>query len=206
MSKPHLILASGSHARQNMLYATGLDFEIIPADIDEYAVMKKLVDADASPREIAMTLAAEKAIAVSKYHQNALVIGSDQVLEHQGEILSKAKTTEDARRKLRALRGDSHYLVSAVAVAEGGKILFDECDAVQLKMKDFDDAFLESYIEKAGDALTSCVGAYEYENYKEELFETYPDEEDKNNYFTILGMPLMPLVNYLIHEHGVEIK
>lgn len=202
----NLILASQSRARQNMLHATRLEFEVRPAVLDEQAIIEPLIEGGAKPGDLAIKLAKEKALAVSKAHSGALVIGSDQILECEGKILSKAENEEEAKDKLRFLRGKPHILNSAVAVARDGDILWEVCASVTLKMKNFDEKFLEEYCACAGDVLTTCVGAYEYETSKEELFENYPDEEDKNNYFTILGMPLLPLVRYLQDEHGAIIQ
>lgn len=202
----NLILASQSRARQNMLHATQMKFEVCPAALDEEAIIKPMIDTGASPQELASALAKEKALVVSGAHAGALVIGSDQILECEGDILSKAGNAEEAKAKLRILRGKAHTLNAAVAVARDGVVLWESCAQVSLNMKDFDDSFLEEYCARAGDVLTQCVGAYEYETSKTELFENYPDEEDKNHYFTILGMPFLPLVRYLQEEHGAIIS
>ena len=202
----NIILASQSRARQNMLHATQLDFEIRPAALDERSIINSQIKEGASPKELSIKLAIEKAINVSTLFKNSLVIGSDQILECGGEILFKANDRNEAVQKLKTLSGKTHTLTSAVAVAKNGEVLWDHCASVELKMKYLDEAFIDDYCEKAGDIITNCVGAYEYETSKTDLFENYPDEEDQNNYFTILGMPFLPLVKYLQNEHGAIIK
>lgn len=190
-----LVLASKSIARINMLKAAGLEFEAIPADIDESLEQQ----AGSDPQDIAQNLAAQKALAVAA-KTDALVIGADQVLELEGEILTKAENEDQAREKLKTLRGKTHHLISAVCVAKDGKVLWQQSQTASLKMAAFDDAFLQSYLEKAGPALTRSVGAYELESLGVRLFE-----EVKGDYFTILGMPLLPLLTYLKNEQGLSL-
>lgn len=192
-----LILASQSVARQNMLRGAGLSFETYPADIDE-AIHK---NTDASPQDIARKLAEEKALAVSQKFPNALIIGSDQILEFQGKLLTKAKNQEEARTKLEMLRGKTHHLYSAVAVVQNGKVLWGDVQGAFLTMHNFSDLFLQAYLKKAGEALTRSVGAYELESLGAQLFESI-----EGDYFTILGMPLLSLLTYLREEHGEHLK
>lgn len=191
-----LILASKSISRANMLHATGVEFEAQPADIDETAVQ----NADATPQEIAETLAAQKALSVSVKNAGTLVIGSDQVLECAGKLLNKAANENEARQKLQTLRGKTHHLVSSVCVAKDNQVLWQTTQSATLTMHDFDDAFLQSYIEKAGEALTRSVGAYELEALGAHLFEKI-----EGDFFTILGMPLLPLLEYLHTQHGLKL-
>lgn len=191
-----LVLASQSQARQNMLRSCGLEFEAYPADLDEQALIRDSHSDNDS--HIAARLAAAKAEAISAKFPDALVIGSDQILECDGQILSKAADKNEAREKLIFLRGKTHRLISAVALAKGSEVIWQHSDQVSLTMHNFDDAFLDSYIDNAGDALTACVGAYEFEGLGAQLFEKI-----EGDYFTILGMPLLPLLNYLRSEHGV---
>ena len=195
-----LILASGSFSRRSMLENAGLDFEISPADIDEDALMKAARAAGDDFSKIAQKLADEKAIFVSKKNAGALVIGSDQVIECDGALLQKARDKNQAREKLKNLRGKTHHLVSAVSVAQDGKVLWRCTENAALSMHDFDDEFLEHYIERAGDILTLCVGAYAIEGLGARLFEKVDGD-----HFTILGMPLLPLLNYLREEQGLSL-
>lgn len=193
-----LILASQSKARQEMLRAAGLEFDARPAQIDEPALMRKLLSEWATAPAVAESLAAEKALVVSRENPEAAVIGADQVLECGGQILSKAGNVEEAKEKLKSLRGKTHRLISAVSVAKDGKILWRATQEAHLTMHDFSDAFLEAYCEKAGAALTRSVGAYELEGLGVNLFESI-----KGDYFTILGLPLLSLLNYLRAEFGI---
>lgn len=182
----NIILASGSAARKNMLRSAGIDFTVMPADIDEAEVQNNMYGEKAS--DIASALARAKAKHVAAQREDVIVIGSDQVLECGGQIFTKAGTIEEAREKLKTLRGKTHILHSAVSI-NGDWVHTDSAD---LTMHDFDDAFLESYLQNAGDILTSCVGAYAIEGIGVQLFEKI-----EGDYFTILGMPLLPLLNKL---------
>ena len=191
-NKHPIILASGSRARNEMLQNVGLEFHKIPADIDEDTILKSMREEGASPEDIAVKLADEKALHISKQNPDALVIGSDQVLEQDGEIFQKATDLAEARAKLEKLKGKTHQLISSVSIAQNGKILWRECDTASLTMHDFDDAFLDEYLQSAGEDILACVGAYAFEKHGAWLFK-----EIDANYFTILGMPLLPLLAYL---------
>ena len=193
-----IILASGSQARRAMLENAGLIIDVRPAAIDEQDIQKTLKGQ--SPTQIAQALADEKALAVSREAQGALVIGSDQVLECDGEVFSKAPNKEEARAKLSILRDRSHRLISAVTLAQDGKILWRHHDQAELTMHHFSAEFLERYLEAAGENITQCVGAYALEGRGIQLFEAI-----KGDYFTILGMPLLPLLRELRQTHGVSL-
>lgn len=201
MDKPKIILASASRARQEMLRNAGLNFQIQPADIDETAIIKSSLHASCvqSTDGVALELAKAKALKIAAQNPNALVIGSDQILEHNNKIFEKAKTVEEARAKLKTLRGQTHHLISAVAVAQNDQILWENAAEAELSMHDFTDAFLDAYIAQAGDDLISCVGAYALEKSGAWLFS-----EIKGDYHTILGMPLLPLLGYLREAHGLK--
>ena len=192
-----IILASKSAARKSLLTGAGLEFEAIPAEIDEQAVIAELKASDFSTKHIALALSERKALAVSKQNPEALVIGCDQVLELDGGILSKAVDAADAKHKLKLLRGRSHKLISAVSVTKGQTTFWQHEDEAQLTMLDFDDEYLEGYLHNAGEALTRAVGAYELESLGAWLFS-----EVRGDYFTILGLPLLPLLSYLRDYHG----
>lgn len=200
----HLILASQSAARQNMLRAAGLEFEMQPANLDETAILKvwqeTQQDKQILPKDMALLLAEEKARFVSAQHPGALVIGADQILECEGEILSKAEDKNEAEEKLKFLRGKTHSLISAVVVAYENKILWGAQDMAHLSMHEFDEEFLARYCQSAGQALTHSVGAYELESLGIQLFDKV-----EGNYFTILGLPLLPLLKYLREEHGMSL-
>ena len=198
MTNLKLILASKSHARITMLQNAGLDFEAIPADLDESGIIK--AQQNVAPESLAQTLAKAKAIHVAQLNPNAITIGSDQILVYNGQIFEKASNKNAAREKLKTLRGKTHQLISSVAVAKGSNVLWQTNDRADLTMRDFDDAFLARYIKAAGDDLTNCVGGYALEKSGITLFS-----DIKGNYHTILGMPLLPLLAYLQDDQGMEL-
>lgn len=194
-----LILASKSAARQDMLRGAGLSFECVPADLDEAALLEGAQNK--TPAEMAQILAAAKAKSISVRYPDAVVIGSDQILYLDDTIMMKSRNIEQAREKIRTLRGKTHSLTSGVAVALGGEVLWQSENSAHLTMHDFDDEVLERYIERAGRAggvLTSCVGGYALEGLGVQLFEII-----EGDFFTILGMPLLPLLSYLRTAHGI---
>jgi len=191
MSKhPKIILASGSQARQEMLDAVGLDFTTIPADIDEEDIIERLEGRD-TPL-ITEQLAQAKAKHVSDANPNALVIGSDQTMEFNDQLITKAKSIDEAREKLKAMRGKSHRLYSSVCVVDNGNTVFFHTDSARLTMNNFDDDYLEAYIKKDETALTQCVGSYRIEGPGLWLFDRIG-----GNHHTIMGMPLLPLLSFL---------
>lgn len=193
-----IILASGSGARREILRDAGISFTAIPADIDEPAVIAKGLERGESIQGITQELAAAKALHISRAHPEALVIGSDQTLEFEDVILNKAKTTDEAADKLRALCGNTHILRSAVCVALKGEVVFGECDDAHLTMIDFDDEFLRAYLTKDPDALTSCVGGYKIEGEGANLFSDV--DGDKH---TIMGMPSKQLIAFLRENDSI---
>jgi septum formation protein len=194
---PTLILASKSASRRAMLDGVGLKYTAIPADLDERAIGDKFA---AHPKKMATELARRKALAVAVKTPDALVIGSDSLVELDGEILNKAESLEDAVQKILTLSGKTHHLISAVAVAKGGVILWDSCDFATMTMRKFDEDFARTYVAKIGDAALDCVGAYQLEALGPWLFEKI-----EGDYFTILGMPLVQLLGYLQDYHGVKL-
>jgi septum formation protein len=190
-SLSQIILASMSRARREMLAAAGVPFTVEAADVDEPAIRKTLLAAGsaATPPQIADALARAKAEDVSQRHKGSLVIGGDQVLALGTELLTKAKDEATARATLKKLRGKTHELHSAVALAADGKFLWTHTGTARLKMRDFSDAFLEEYLTRAGDRIGQSVGAYELEGLGVQLFDKI-----EGDYFTILGLPLLPLL------------
>lgn len=181
-----------------MLRSAGLEFKAMPAAIDETAIIQTMTKQGRSAGEISATLAQEKALAVAKKNPDTLVIGSDQILQFKDQMLEKAASKEEALEKLRQLSGHQHSLISSVAIARNNEILWQYTDSAHLTMRLLDDDFLNTYAEKAGDALTACVGAYELEGLGAQLFSHI-----SGDYFTILGLPLLPLLEYLRDQHGV---
>lgn len=183
-----LILASGSQSRRSILESAGVPFEIIPADVDE-SVLKSAFEG--SPQALAMHLAEAKALDVS-CRNKGLVIGADQVLDLDGRIYDKATSIDDAREKLKDLRGRKHVLRGGLVVAEGETILWRHESACVMDVRDFSDAFLETYIQTAGSILTKGVGAYAFEGLGAQIFEAVD-----GNFHAILGLDLLPLLGFL---------
>ncbi len=186
-----IVLASGSSARRQMLAAAGVEFAVDSARVDEAALRDVFVrhTTCASPVDLALYLADAKAVDVSARRPGALVIGSDQVLALGERMFSKARDMAEVRRTLLALRGQTHQLHSAVAIALDGTVIWSDADTASLTMRAFSDAFLDSYLDAAGDALLWSVGCYELEGRGVQLFERIDGD-----YFTILGMPLLPVL------------
>lgn len=189
-----LVLASRSFARRNMLGAAGIPIEIIAASIDERAIERTL-GADRDPDELALLLSWEKASAVSHKAASRLVVGADQTLALGSKSFTKPASRDEAREQLQMLRGHTHTLHSAVTLVQDGSVLFKVVDTARLRMRDFSDKFLEVYLDAAGSAVTESVGAYQLEKLGIHLFERV-----EGDYFTILGMPLLPLLDFLRRE------
>jgi septum formation protein len=192
-----LVLASQSEIRGKMLAAAGLRFEIRPANIDEREVEVKAGVSDAAAA--ARLLARAKAQAVSEQRPGHLVLGADQTLARGAARFSKPADRDKAIEQLRSLRGRTHELHSAVALVRDGTVLFDCVDTARLTMRDVSDRFLSDYLDMAGDAALHSVGAYQLEGIGIHLFEKV-----EGDYFTILGLPLMPLLKFLRQEKFVD--
>jgi len=180
-----LILASKSAARRAMLSDAGVPFVVQVADVDEDALKTPGVD----PVELAVELARAKALAVSRHDTDAWVLGADQTLAFDGGLVSKAATLDAARERLSAMRGRTHQLHSGAALARNGQVVWSGVDTVEMKMRDFSDAFLDAYLAAEGEALLSCVGSYRLEGLGAQLFEAV-----EGDYFTVLGLPLWPVL------------
>ncbi len=188
---PDLILASGSATRRKMLEAAGVEFRVVSPDIDEDAARNDLFDRnpDATSTHVARVLAAEKANAVSRLHPSAIVIGADQVLEAGREVFTKPPDMTAARASLKSLSGRTHRLLSAVALAHGGASVWQHLEVASLAMRDLSDEFLDDYLARTGPRILASVGAYELEGLGIQLFDRVDGD-----YFTILGLPLLPLL------------
>jgi len=192
-----LILASASTARVALLRGAGLAFSAKPAAVDEDAVKEEMNERGAPAEDTAMALAALKAERISQREPDTLVIGADQLLDCDGQWFDKAVDREDASAQLRALRGRVHGLATAVCVAQGGRTIWRYAETPALRMRDLSDKFIEDYLTAAGEEATGCVGAYRLEGLGAQLFA-----QIKGDYFTILGLPLLPLLGFL-REHDV---
>ncbi len=192
--KQPLIMASQSRARQTLLANAGVAFESDPADIDERAVQQS--SGLAAPGEVASLLATAKARAVSSRRHGHYIVGADQTLALGTRIFNKPEGRAHAADQLRALSGRCHELHSAIAVVRDGKLLFDHVSIARMTMRQLDDAQIDTYLAEAGNAVTSSVGAYQLEGLGVHLFERI-----EGDHFTILGLPLLPLLAFVRSEH-----
>jgi len=192
--KSPLILASQSRARQVLLANAGISFKSIPADIDERAVQQN--SGLSAPADVAAVLAREKALWVSSRQPGRFVIAADQTLALGDRLFSKPAGHAQAAEQIRALAGRSHELHSAVAVACDGAILFETVTIARMTMRTLGEAELAAYLDEAGAAVTSSVGAYQLEGLGVHLFDRI-----EGDHFTILGLPLLPLLAFMRSEH-----
>jgi septum formation protein len=192
-----LVLASKSDVRGKMLAAAGLRFEIRPAQIDERAAEAKAGATDAAA--VARLLARAKADAVARSIPGRLVLGADQTLARGSTRFSKPANRAAAAEQLRSLRGRTHELHSALALVRDGTVLFDCVDSARLTMRNISDRFLEAYLDMAGDAALASVGGYQLEGIGIHLFERV-----EGDYFTVLGLPLLPLLAFLRKEGFID--
>ena len=186
-----VILASKSAARRAVLDGAGVSYEALVAGVDEDAVKASLLAEGAGPRDIADALAELKAIRVSRGRRE-FVIGSDQTLDLDGQLYDKADSVEAARERLKLLRGKTHRLHSAVVVAKEGTPIWREVVTASLTMREFSDAFLEAYLASEGPHALGSVGCYRLEGPGAQLFSKI-----EGDYFAILGLPLMGLLDLL---------
>lgn len=188
-----LILASGSAARQHMLRQAGVKFSTIPADIDEAALKRGF---SGSPAQLALALAAAKAAMVAKSHAPALVIGADQLLVCGETYFSKPENLGQVATQLRALSGQTHTLITAVSVLQGEQTLWSHVAEARLTMRELSEDFIANYLAAEGEAVLGCVGAYRLEGLGAQLFDHI-----EGDFFTILGLNLLPLLGFL-RGHG----
>jgi septum formation protein len=184
-----IILASGSIARRDMLRGAGLAFVVRPADVDEAGVKAR---ATGTAAELALELACLKAAKISAQEPGAVVIGADQILVCEGKKFDKPEGVARASAQLRALRGRAHELVTAACVYRDGAKIWEDVATPRLVMRDFSEAFLADYLAREGDVVCGCVGAYRLEGLGVQLFERI-----EGDFFTILGLNLLPLLGFL---------
>ena len=195
---PPVILASGSPARAQLLTAAGVPFTAVPALVDEAGLRDALRAEGVRAEEAAVALAEMKAAHVAaRVPEAAIVLGSDQILELDGEWLEKPPDRAAARDQLLRLRGRSHRLVSAVVAFRGGSRVWHDVDRATLAVRPFSDGFLDLYLDAAGEAVLGCVGAYQLEGLGAQLMARVAGAQA-----TVLGMPLLPLLQFL-RDQGV---
>ncbi|UYV37312.1 Maf family protein [Rhodobacteraceae bacterium D3-12] len=198
MARP-IILASTSAIRRELLSNAGVVFEADSPRLDEDSIKAALIAEGASPRDVADALAEGKAMKLSGKRPEALVIGSDQVLDFKGEILSKPATPEEARDQLHNLRGKRHALLSAVVVCHEAKPIWRFVGQARLYMRDVSDRYIDGYLDRNWDSIRHSVGGYKLEEEGVRLFSRI-----EGDYFTVLGLPLVELLSYLSSSGDLE--
>jgi septum formation protein len=184
-----IILASGSPFRRQLLENAGIAFSVVRPRIDERAVEAPLQSSGATPEDVAQILAEAKAMDVSERNRDAIVIGSDQTLSLGDEVFHKPEDMEGARRRLLALSGKTHQLNSAIALARDGETIWRHIDVARLTMRRLEPAFIGRHLSRVGEIALSSVGAYQIEGEGIQLFEKI-----EGSYFTVVGLPLLPLL------------
>lgn len=194
-----IVLASGSVHRRKLLQDAGVVFDAVPSTLDERALEAPLADSGASPEDVAEVLAEAKATDVSEHERDALVIGADQTLSLGQELLHKPAGMEDARRALLKLSGRTHRLSSAVVLATNGAAVWRHVSTASLTMRKLTPAEIGRYLAMAGEAALSSVGAYQIEGPGIQLMEKV-----EGDFWTIVGLPLLPLLKELRSRGAFE--
>jgi len=197
---PTLVLASGSRTRALMLEKAGLRPILDKPLVDEEEVKLAGKAEGVGPDAVAEVLAELKAQRVTRRHPGALVVGADQMLECEGVWFDKPSDRAAARAQLLALRGKTHQLVSCAVILRDGERLWHKTDRARLTMRNFSENFLDGYLDAVGDEVLHSVGAYQLEGLGAQLFQRV-----EGDFFTILGLPLLPLLGFLrVHGVGTE--
>lgn len=194
-----LILASSSTIRRKLLESAGLSVQTAAARIDENMIRDSLLAEGATPRDVADTLAEMKAMRTAERYPEAVIIGCDQVLEFQGEVWSKPESPQQAQDQLDLLRGKTHRLLSAIVVCHHGQPVWRHVGIARLTMRDFSDSYLAAYLARNWPSVGQSVGAYKLEEEGIRLFSAI-----EGDHFTILGLPLLPLLSYLTLRGFIE--
>jgi septum formation protein len=191
-----IILASASEARQRLLASAGINVRSLASGLDETALKVQFVHSgEPNIGKLATLLATAKAELVSGANSNALVIGADQILIFEGKVIDKPKSMQEAKSQLLELRGKTHHLVSAVTTAINGSAIWSDSATAELSMRCFSGKFLEDHLSAVGDEVLTSVGSYKIEGQGVQLFDKI-----SGDYFSILGLPLLPLLSFLRSE------
>lgn len=196
---PLLVLASSSPFRRMLMENAGLAFQAMAADIDERGIERGLEETDARPEQVAVELARAKALDVSRRMPGALVIGSDQTMSLGDRVYHKPKDLEEAKRHVLSLSGKTHRLNSGIALARDGEILWDHLSHADLTVRTLSAHFVDGYVARCGEKLLGSVGAYQLEGEGIQLFS-----EIRGDYFTILGLPMLPLLDKLRDLRAID--
>lgn len=191
MPKP-VILASGSKTRAMLLQNAGVPIEQIAPNIDETSVKQSMIFEGAPPDKIAGTLAEMKALKIANKQPERLILGSDQVLCCEDQLLDKPHNLEEAKTQLKFLRGKKHQLITLAVIVEHSQPVWSHMSRATLQMRDFSDTFLDTYIDQHGSGLTETVGSYKLEQGGAQLFSRV-----EGDYFSILGLPLLEVLGFL---------
>ena len=191
MNEPRIILASGSAIRRQIMEGAGLNFEVITKPVDEGSIKESMLAESARLRDIADALAEAKAMRVSRI-EPGLVIGADQIMVMDEQLYDKPVSMEAARERLLSMRGKVHYLLGAVVICENGVPVWRHMAKTKLTMREFSEAFLDDYLQEEGEQILSSVGAYRFEGRGAQLFSHVDGD-----FFSILGLSLLPVLDYL---------
>jgi len=195
----HIVLASESAVRAQLLRNAGIEFEVQRPRVDEQAVKAALLSEAAPPRDIADALAELKARKISTRNPGSLVLGCDQVLDFEGALLSKPDHPDQALDQLKSMRGKRHMLLSAAVICRDGEPIWRHVGQVRLRMRHSSDAYLNDYVTRNWDSIQHAVGAYKLEEEGVRLFSTIDGD-----YFNVLGLPLLEIINYLALQGTIE--
>lgn len=186
-----IILASGSQIRADILRGAGIDFTVVTKPVDETAIKSAMLSEGSAIADIADALAEAKSLRVSRTRQG-LVIGADQIMEMDGQLFDKPKDMTEARERLLQMRGKIHFLIGAVVISENGRPVWRHRSKTALTVRDFSEDFLDDYLLAEGEDVLRAVGAYKFEGRGAQLFSHV-----EGDFFSILGLSLLPVLDYL---------